>query len=854
MARNFKARWYMNPNPMDVGMHKLNFQDVFVLCHTDNYNEKVQMFVPEGENKVAVFVSTKTADILMKRSVEFPIAEYTIPTALIPNTKWPAEGDTVVQHDRDQTTGAPIQTAAPEGSPVSDSPLTIPEAAVKAFAGNAKYREFFRGVPEFMSGYGDQIPAFDSNSRSGRNLVAMQYIYGANLGAILHVVEEWLGPNTLSNHGSLVDLFFERKWTDPSHFQLTTLNAFLNGSLADVPEYKAQGSIVQPKPTSKFLVMCNQFLDDPRAYTLARTSSSYQNFLISDMATLSAINSPDYDPEARLQKAFVDNISSTLSQWGLQDLYSEAELKANSGAYQEAVKWVELGMPNKEDRYQARVGNWGVIPKLETAITEFNVVKVYDYLKTNGGLLHTADQFEQVFTWSGQYIQIRQIIQTSINKGIEAAFAALNQLLLDWWETRGGLAAFRTELVQAHELMKIHALLAWAYKCWTAESLSTFSQTMFTSTFRPNATHNSLPYFTSDMRNTNSSNFVQMLTAYVATYKEECGWRPDHRSNNPMFNFLVQITESESAKAYFTAQPHPLMALDSMISVDCIIAGYVDGVIDLSKIEAFAPKAKSLPVSEDDEDAERAAEPAVTDTDFLIGADSHFRDVIKGGHRLGGSVGKYHKVKPYNPATGIHVPLLDSLKNKNLMPIVERWAKENTKSGKVTLLDPEIIADLDANSKHIGLKQKLHMHNLVLLDGDAMNEQTMVLTMPYGGQMLMIIIINSKQMVDLFGGYNTSAVLQALTHEFGHHLFHGYLKNVLRTRYDSEVKGKRLYPTSKNYGSAAQSASEQFAILAEYMVWGCSARNLYYSNGASVVSEFLSNNYMTDAMLNHKKS
>ena len=851
MPRNYKARWYMNPNPMPVAMHTLNFQDVFVLAHTDNYSDTVQMFVPEGDSKRAVFVSSKTAEILMKRSVEFPIAEYTIPNALIPNTLWPTQGDTVVQHDRDVATGTPVQTAAPEGSPVSESPLTVPETVKFVFRSEPKIVEFFRGVPEFMSGFQDDIPNFDKTSRSGRSLIDMQYLYGASLGAIMQVTEDWLQPSLVNRFPTLVDLFINKGWTTPTSPMIMMLNAFLNGSLADLDSYQAQGSILRPA-TFKYYVMSNQFLNDPSAVLLSRSSASQQNFIINDM--MSGVDRPDYDPEARLQQAFVSNIVNALPQWGLENLFSEAELKANSGSYIEALKWIELGMPEKQDRYKARIGNWGIIPTVDSAIKEFDSVEVYNYLKTNGGLMHTADQFEQVFTWSGQYPLVKRIVQTAIKQGNDAALALMNKTLVDWWVAKGGLAGFRIEITPVLELMPIHALLAWSCHCRTAGSPTAFVQTMFTSIFKPNTIHY-LPYFTEELRDIHPDNFMRALYGYVYKYQETCGWSPETRSNNPLFDVLALISTSEKAKAYFTAQPHPLTSLDSFITVDCVIAGLDSaGVINASKLEQLSKPAMRTQTDVDQEQAERDAEAPASDSSFLVGADNHFRDVIKAGHQKGGSVGKYHRVKPYNPATGVHIPLLDSLNNANMMPVVQAWVHAVVGKDKTAIpLDPAIVADLDANSKHLGLKHKILTHNLFLLDGDAMGRDTCVIHPSHGGQILNIIIINSRQMVDLFGGYNTSTVLQALTHEFGHHIYTAFLKNVSRTRFEAEVKGRRLYPAGKHYGSAAQSATEQFAILSEYMVWGSSARNLYYANGASVVSDFLCNNYMSEAMLNHKK-
>jgi hypothetical protein len=104
-------------------------------------------------------------------------------------------------------------------------------------------------------------------------------------------------------------------------------------------------------------------------------------------------------------------------------------------------------------------------------------------------------------------------------------------------------------------------------------------------------------------------------------------------------------------------------------------------------------------------------------------------------------------------------------------------------------------------------------------------------TVANGGKKLGLVVVNFEQIRRIFGAVNTATVMQALTHEFAHYI-HKTLKNTALMDWKRAIAGKVLHPRTGSDAYAFE--TEQFAILAETMVWGNSVRGLYKANGIDV--------------------
>ena len=239
------------------------------------------------------------------------------------------------------------------------------------------------------------------------------------------------------------------------------------------------------------------------------------------------------------------------------------------------------------------------------------------------------------------------------------------------------------------------------------------------------------------------------------------------------------------------------------------------------------------------------------DTSFLR-PDKSFKPVVK-LHGGSGSALDYAKVAPKNPAEGVHVDFMSMYSNQKLHGIVlNKMYPEIGREANYSLLPKTIAQDLTNYSKHLGLKKPLNMAHSIFTIGHGAG--SWIMNKSYGGQVLLAINIDPSQLEDLFGCYNTSIILHVLTHEIAHYLEKSHLKNTERMRFEKECRGKKLYLGHEgSAGSTTNNMTEQFAVLAEFMVWGDSARHLYFTNGVDTVLNYFVNNYMTEEMLVHKK-
>lgn len=207
--------------------------------------------------------------------------------------------------------------------------------------------------------------------------------------------------------------------------------------------------------------------------------------------------------------------------------------------------------------------------------------------------------------------------------------------------------------------------------------------------------------------------------------------------------------------------------------------------------------------------------------------------------RTGSGSMSYVAVKPSNPATGIDMEALFNPSNSN--PQTQRVLTALGRKYGMYELDSEIIADLAHNSAHLGVRKKLPIANIVVVGCDS---ATCILSANLGGQLVGIIMLNPKELAGIFGSFSTQSALHAITHELGHYV-HRSIKGTKKLDWDRAIAGRRnLHPKQGKDGYAFD--TEQFAILAEAMVWGDSCRGLFTCNGYNVVAEFFVDNYLTD--------
>lgn len=174
----------------------------------------------------------------------------------------------------------------------------------------------------------------------------------------------------------------------------------------------------------------------------------------------------------------------------------------------------------------------------------------------------------------------------------------------------------------------------------------------------------------------------------------------------------------------------------------------------------------------------------------------------------------------------------------NVLPALNR-----SMGGGIYQLDEYILDDLKANSRCIGLKKLPAVGNFMVVGGNNDKAQTCIATVANGGKKLGLVVVNFEQIRRIFGAVNTATVMQALTHEFAHYI-HKTLKNTALMDWKRAIAGKVLHPRTGSDAYAFE--TEQFAILAETMVWGNSVRGLYKANGIDVVERFFHNNYIPD--------
>ena len=196
----------------------------------------------------------------------------------------------------------------------------------------------------------------------------------------------------------------------------------------------------------------------------------------------------------------------------------------------------------------------------------------------------------------------------------------------------------------------------------------------------------------------------------------------------------------------------------------------------------------------------------------------------------------YSTDTPDIPASGIAIPELFDMAS----PLAQRLVNAIRAQSSVWFLDQSITEDLAKYTKYIGLKKRLPLDNFVVVGG---NDGSSCATVSLAGKRVGVLTLDPVQIARLTGGFTTTSILHVATHEIAHFIFR-QLKNTEKMEWRKEIAGRKLHP--RQGVDAYGFETEQFAILAETMVWGNSFRGLYNTNGMSVVEKYFYNNFLTE--------
>lgn len=165
-----------------------------------------------------------------------------------------------------------------------------------------------------------------------------------------------------------------------------------------------------------------------------------------------------------------------------------------------------------------------------------------------------------------------------------------------------------------------------------------------------------------------------------------------------------------------------------------------------------------------------------------------------------------------------------------------------------------VMQDIQDNvMPSLGLKIPLPFKRLYVgLTNDA-RDGTHIITYRVSGILYGVIAIDPRQLAAIFGGYNSTSVAHATTHELAHFVDHTLIKNVDRLRFQESIRGKKIHPSALKSGAISSVPAEHFATLAELMVWGDSIRKVYTLNGVEIVSKYFENRYIPQSDIDTRK-
>lgn len=118
------------------------------------------------------------------------------------------------------------------------------------------------------------------------------------------------------------------------------------------------------------------------------------------------------------------------------------------------------------------------------------------------------------------------------------------------------------------------------------------------------------------------------------------------------------------------------------------------------------------------------------------------------------------------------------------------------------------------------------------------------------------LVLNRWQLFKLNNGIiDTAFTAQVITHEYAHYAWYsGIVKQSDREIFRKKLAARHLHPDQfKHAGYAYPWYEEAWAVLAEYMVHGQTARGLASIEGWEIVAKYFDNNYLKDGVPSGKK-
>lgn len=118
------------------------------------------------------------------------------------------------------------------------------------------------------------------------------------------------------------------------------------------------------------------------------------------------------------------------------------------------------------------------------------------------------------------------------------------------------------------------------------------------------------------------------------------------------------------------------------------------------------------------------------------------------------------------------------------------------------------------------------------------------------------LVLNRWQLFKLNNGViDTAFTAQVITHEYAHYAWYsGIVKQSDREIFRKKLAARRLHPDQFNHaGYSYPWYEEAWAVLAEYMVHGQTARGLASTEGWEIVAKYFDNNYLKDGIPSGKK-
>lgn len=184
--------------------------------------------------------------------------------------------------------------------------------------------------------------------------------------------------------------------------------------------------------------------------------------------------------------------------------------------------------------------------------------------------------------------------------------------------------------------------------------------------------------------------------------------------------------------------------------------------------------------------------------------------------------------------------------NVDIQPISDRL-----RTGKFAALD-QVFAPSDATMNvvrekvlpYLGLLSDLPMRRLYYAESH--KEPTCLASLNIEGRSVGVIVVNLDS-AKRNGGYNSWNVGQSLTHEVAHYIYSSVMRNTTKAAFNEACRPKSGAKINSRAGEDGYSFNtEQFAVLAETLVWGSALRKLDCLNGIDQVRKYFVNNWIPE--------